>query len=247
MAKKKQKQDKKKLSRMLAYVLGQHPDEFGLWPDTQGYIKIKDLLAALSEEEGWSFVRQAHLQEFVRASQGDTFEIAGNLIRLAPAESRLGLGPYPPGQPPTLLYFAARQKSYPAIFKHGLRPTDREFVPLCTTPELALRLAKRRDPKPILLTIQAAQALEAGVEFLACLERFFLVSGLEPRFFVNPPQPRPEEAPNKPAKPQRPSQAPTPGSFMLEPEHLAQEKWREKGNKKESWKRERKKREREKL
>jgi len=41
------------LAKMLAYVLGRRPDEFGLIPDAEGFVRIKDLLKALHEEEGW--------------------------------------------------------------------------------------------------------------------------------------------------------------------------------------------------
>jgi hypothetical protein len=65
--------------------------------------------------------------------------------------------------PPRLLYFAARRKAYPVILEHGLRPGGRPYVPLATTEDLALRIGKRRDPKPILLTVLAAQAHDSGI------------------------------------------------------------------------------------
>ena len=33
----------KKQAKFLAYILGVHPDEFGLVPDKEGFVKIKDL------------------------------------------------------------------------------------------------------------------------------------------------------------------------------------------------------------
>ena len=54
-----------KLAKFLHYVLGRHPDEFGLVPDADGWVKIKELLNALSEESGWGYVRTSHLNEIM--------------------------------------------------------------------------------------------------------------------------------------------------------------------------------------
>ena len=51
MSRQQLKQQRLSLSRMLAYVLGHRPDEFGLLPDESGYVRLKDLLTALKEEE----------------------------------------------------------------------------------------------------------------------------------------------------------------------------------------------------
>ena len=45
-ADKKQKQ----LSKLIQYILGRNPYEFGLVPDREGFVKIKELLKALNEE-----------------------------------------------------------------------------------------------------------------------------------------------------------------------------------------------------
>ncbi|MCK7505928.1 MAG: hypothetical protein MZV70_18885 [Desulfobacterales bacterium] len=74
------------LAKMLAYVLGRRPDEFGLIPDAEGFVKIKDLLKALHEEDGWGYVNQSHLQRGpAQRSRRPAFEIDGNRIRAVDA------------------------------------------------------------------------------------------------------------------------------------------------------------------
>ena len=53
------------LNKFLSYVLARCPDEFGLIPDQDGWVRIKELLRALSEEPGWSYVRRGHINEAV--------------------------------------------------------------------------------------------------------------------------------------------------------------------------------------
>ena len=43
-----QKKEIKKQSKFLFYILGHKPDEFGLVPDTNGFVKTKDFLKAIT-------------------------------------------------------------------------------------------------------------------------------------------------------------------------------------------------------
>jgi len=75
----------------LDYILARRPDEFGLVTDKEGFIKVKDLLKALSEEEGLSYVRRAHLDEILITLPDPSFEIVGNTIRAKVTEGTSAL------------------------------------------------------------------------------------------------------------------------------------------------------------
>jgi hypothetical protein len=49
------------LAKLITYILGRRPDEFGLVTDTEGFVKIKELLKAITEEAGWKYVRRSDL------------------------------------------------------------------------------------------------------------------------------------------------------------------------------------------
>lgn len=236
------KQQRQSLSRMLAYVLGHRPDEFGLLPDESGYVRLQDLLTALKEEEGWSFVRESHIQDLLRDPVDTRFEQREKTIRVAPEHTELVLGPYRPEAPPAQLYRAVRNKVYAHVYEHGLVPAGGPWVLLYLTPEAALRVARRRDPEPILLTVQAGRAHEKGVVFYRPLELVYLAAEISSAFFFNPPQPkeRPERGKKKPALPSAP---PTPGSFFPDFGQAAVPPWkgkdreRKKRSKETDWKR----------
>ena len=44
--------DLRKLSKFLEYALGRNPDEFGLVPDGDGFVRIKELAESISRR-GW--------------------------------------------------------------------------------------------------------------------------------------------------------------------------------------------------
>ena len=69
------------LARMLAYMLGHRPDEFGLVLSEDGSIPLKQLHQALIHEPGFAFVRRHHLDQVVSLMQPPAFEVAEERIR----------------------------------------------------------------------------------------------------------------------------------------------------------------------
>ena len=74
------KQSTKQLAKFIGYMLGRQPDEFGLVLEHDGYVKIKELLKTLSEEEGWRYVRRSDLNEILLTLPDPPFEIHDDTI-----------------------------------------------------------------------------------------------------------------------------------------------------------------------
>jgi putative RNA 2'-phosphotransferase len=200
------------LARMLSYILSHRPDEFGLVLTDEGFIPIKHLLQALSAESGWGFVRRHHLDQVVGLISPPAFEVVGEQIRaLTPGPVHLRR---PAGEPPpVLLYTAIPPKAHARVWEEGLKPpSDRDLV-LAATPELALKLGRRRAPNPILVTVQAQAADRRGVSFTGYGEGLYLAPALPREVLQLPPPPPAAEKP-KPEKPQPPVL--TPGTFTLD-------------------------------
>jgi putative RNA 2'-phosphotransferase len=179
----------KPLSRMLAYMLGRRPDEFGLVPTPDGFVTIKELLKALNEEDGWRHVRWASIAHLLATDPQAPVEVVENRIR---AVDRAHLNPpMAARQPPKLLYTCVRRKAYPHVHREGIAPAGRPSVVLAADSGMALRLGRRRDPDPVLLTVQVAKAMAAGAVFLQAGERLFLVDGIAAGCFSGPPLPKP--------------------------------------------------------
>jgi putative RNA 2'-phosphotransferase len=81
---------------------------------------------------------------------------------------------------------------------------------LAATPELALKLGRRRAPDPVLVTVQAQAADRRGISFTGYGEGLYLAPALPRDFLQLPPPPQAPEKP-KPSIPRPP--APTPGSL----------------------------------
>ena len=230
----------KQFAKFLSYILERHPEEFGLIPDESGYVKIKDLLKALNETDGWRHIRESSLNELMLVETMPPVEIKDSLIR---AVDRQNLPePLPCGQLPKLLYTCVREKAYPHALEKGIFPAGHDHV-ICTPDKhMAERLGRRKDKNAVLLTIHAAKAAENNISFLQFTDLFFLADYIPPDIFTGPPLPKKPEkkvaaATPKPAAPQA-----THGTYLVTPEMIIPTAGKTaKGKKKKlDWKQERK-------
>jgi len=234
------------LVKMLRYVLGVAPAEFGLLPDEAGWVSVKELLAALHQEEGWRHLRQGMLADAANRLAPELIELADNRLRCAQRS-------YPPpdyeAQPPAHLYLGARRKAWPVMHKRGLEagPGGRPWL-LAADPDRALSLGRRRDPEPMLVTVQAQPAAEQGAAFAAWGE-YFLCEWAPAACLMGPPveeappakKPVAKAPPAKEAGPALPPPGTLPGSFILTAEDV-EKPYKRKGISKDiAWKRERRK------
>jgi len=199
------------LAKLLAYILGHRPDEFGLVLDEEGFAGVKQLLAALAGEAGWGWVRRRHLEELAVLLKPPRLELREDRLRsLVPAPARLRR----PGEPPPpLLYTAIPPKAQEPVFASGLQAAAGREILLAATPERALKLGRRRSPEPILVTVQAQAAARKGLAFQGYGEGLFLTGAIPREFLQVPPPPQKREKPKaeKPAPP-----PPLPGSVLLD-------------------------------
>lgn len=216
------KRQPKTLARTLEYIGCRSPGEFGLFWDPDGTMPWKEFHWALQEDPALRFVRQANLRELELLGLEMSFRLEGNLLRLSPAVVQTL---YPATvHVPERLYFGMRSKNVVATQNIGLRPSGRRFVPLCTDRELALRIARRREPEPILLEIFARRALEEGIIFFKAGAGLFLAESVPAELVLFPKLRREiteriaEGVQKSREKPKGPL---TPGSYTVQPHHLA--------------------------
>ena len=199
------------LAKMLTYALGRRPDEFGLVPDAEGFVRVKDLLKALHEEDGWRYVNPTHINEVLLSAPEAGFELVEGRIRV-----RTRSNPEPPDRPlPKLLYAWIRRRAYPHVHAEGIRPVP-PGVLLAADVGMAERLGRRIDPHPVILTVNVQSLVEIGGTLTPVGEGLFTTDEIPTGTFSGPPLPqeKPEETRSAPARAaDEPSMA---GSFALD-------------------------------
>ncbi len=202
----------KKQAKFLTYILGVQPDEFGLVPDKEGFVKIKDLLKAIHEEDGWRAFRQSHINEILISLPKTPLEISENSIR-AKNQENLPLR-LPPDNPPKLLYTCIRQKALFAVVEKGIFPMGRGHVILSLDKNMALRIGRRYDASPALLTVNVDNAIQANVLFLQAGKLLFLARNIPVGCFTSPPLPKESKETQTKAPIKSKERDRTPGSFF---------------------------------
>ncbi len=226
------------LSRLMGYILGTGPDEFGLVPDKEGYIPIREFLKAIHEEPGMAYVRESHVREVLLNDRDGILEIDGKRIR---SKRRTFCSAHEQEEvmsPPKTLFAGVKRKAYPHILKHGLLPGSKEYVVMTTDRDLAIRIARRLDEKPIILEISAQRAAENGIGFLPFGDTLYLAQEVPVRYINGPPLP--EVLPPK-EQPEREGKELSPGSFILRADRDPDLKRRHEARRRIGWKEEVKK------
>ena len=230
--------DPKQLEKLMSYILGRRPDEFGLVLNDHGFVLVKDLLKAISEEPSWGYVRKSHINEVLMTSGEKSFVLEDDKIRTACSDD--GLGPEEEIVPPKLLFHCVRRRAYPVVCQQGIIPLGHPRVYLATTKELAQRMGKRRDPAPVLLTVQAKRAFEGGVRFAKQGKLIYITDNVPVGYFTGPPLPKEKKQEVSKSKKPVAITEDLPGSFTFQVERsraLQQQQLRRKGLKKEiTWK-----------
>jgi putative RNA 2'-phosphotransferase len=176
------------LAKLITYILGRRPDEFGLVTDAEGFVKVKDLIKALAEEEGWKYVRRSHLNEILYSLADPPFEILDKQIR-AKCRDQLSL-PRPAQNLPKLLFTCIRTRAYGSVLDKGIFPSGYHQVVLSSNQELAVRIGKRTDHDPVMLTVQVQKSLGKGVTFYQTGESLYLAESIPTGCFSGPPLPK---------------------------------------------------------
>lgn len=202
------------LAKFLAYVLGRQPDEFGLVPDSKGFVKVKELLKAMNEEANWRSLRKSHLNELSISHTNPPVEIVDNLIR-AIDRDKLPT-PMITLDTPKLIYTCIRTKAYPVVLEKGILPMGKPWIILASERDMAYRMGRRFDSSPVLLTINALQAMERRVKILTFGTGLFLATQIPTGCFTGPSIPKEKRGKKEQKEPDQPTSLPQGGSFFLD-------------------------------
>lgn len=210
----KHRQAVNKLSKLLVYMLGRQPDEFGLLPDKDGYVKMKDLMKSLGEDPDWRHVRLNQIREVIYSIGSPAVEIENNLIR-AKDRTRLFL-PEIPNTLPKLIYYAIRRRAYPVLLEKGLTAAYGNRIILTSDIALAQRLGRRIDSFPVILTVNSENARKNGATVWRFGKLIFLLDCLPIGSFSGPPLPKKRQEVKQVEMPKSQAAQKTPGSYYLD-------------------------------
>jgi putative RNA 2'-phosphotransferase len=225
----------------MIYILGHSPHEFGIVPDKNGFVSIKELLQAMHEEPDMPHSSEGNINEVLMSDERELFERDDNKIRAVSRHWILDTSLSATDIPP-ILFTPVRRKAHYLVLEKGLIKRDDHFYCLTQDREMAERIGKRKDQKPVIIELMALKAANEGV-LISRFGGLFLADTIPERFIVGPPLPKAALKEREAAvqtKKDTPDVIPdfNPGSFFLDLRNDPDKSRRIKGRKKRGWKEE---------
>lgn len=140
------------LSKTLSYFLRHNPAEGNLDVDEQGFVDLEDLLTTL-RENGWDMSREDFIERLDDPGV-ERFERMGSAVRATYGHSIEVEPEYQKIDPDFPLFHGTSRRAWESIQNEGIKPMNRQYVHLSRTRDEALRVGRRHDNNPVVLTIE---------------------------------------------------------------------------------------------
>ena len=152
-----------RISRFLTYLLRHQPREYPLVFDRRGFVDWRDVVEMVQER--FYDVTEAEIRAVVTDSIKKRFELHDDKVRATYGHSfRVDLEGEA-AEPPEKLYYGAARDLAQSMLRNGLKPRDRRYVHLSLSHEDAESVARRHDPVPAVIVVDAQAAHAEGVHF----------------------------------------------------------------------------------
>lgn len=175
------------LSKLVSYALRHRPEEFNLTPDSQGWVDLDDLVRGIKNYSAdYSNVTIEDLHQMVETAHKKRHQIQGQKIRAFYGHSAesIKMIERAPRTPPVTLYHGTSKANWECIRQEGLKPMSRQSVHLTENKADAIAVGRRHSSEVVLLKIDAAAAIQAGVSFFPSSSKVWLVDSV-PACFVS--------------------------------------------------------------
>ncbi len=175
------KNNTRRISKKLSYLLRHNPDVFGLTLDAQGWCKVDELLKAF-EENGTPLTREL-LEEVVATNDKKRFAFNEDSTKIRASQGHsisIDLG-YTPVEPPEILYHGTAKRFLDAIFKEGLQKRSRHHVHLSPDLDTAVKVGQRHG-QVVVLKVMAKAMFDQGHAFYRSQNGVWLTEEVKPEF-----------------------------------------------------------------
>lgn len=174
-----------RLSKTISHALRHAPWLYELELDNEGWTPVADLLEGLRRHRSaWRNLTEEDLRAMMARPGKTRFEMHNGKIRALYGHSiDMKIRKEQP-TPPRHLYHGTAPKAATVIGREGLRAMNRQYVHLSADQETAREVGRRKAQKPVILTVRAAEAHEAGISFYHGNEVVWLTDYVPPKFIT---------------------------------------------------------------
>ncbi len=175
------------LGRIMAGILRHFPEKFGLQMDEEGFVDIYKLVSAVKRKRGdrMRWLRPTHVIGLVETDPKGRYQVDNNHVRATYGHSLELSMSLPTDNIPERLYFPSIPDEIDGLLKGGLQPGDRRMVHLSKTWNDAYEAGIHREgPDPVIIRIDAEQALNNGIIIQRAGKTVFTVEEIPSDFLL---------------------------------------------------------------
>ena len=152
-----------RLSRFLTFLLRHKPKDYPLAIDREGFAPWSEVVELVQER--FYDATEAQIRSLIDGAEKKRFELRGDKVRATYGHSfPVDLGTTE-AEPPARLYYGAARDLAQSMLGSGLKPRDRQYVHLSVSAAEAESVARRHDPAPAILVVDAQAAHAEGIRF----------------------------------------------------------------------------------
>lgn len=170
-----------RVSKYMAFLLRHDPK--GMQISEQGFVSLSDLLKVLRERFPW--IDAPYVRQVVRHDVRGRYQIVDDGIRARYGHSIDVKPQFPPAEVDRL-YHGTSEAAAEQILRDGMRPMGRQRVHLSVNMDDAIGVGKRRAFQPVVLEIDARQAIQEGIRIEKASDRICVTDYVPPRFIKRP-------------------------------------------------------------
>lgn len=172
-----------RIGRTMAGALRHFPDKFSLRMDEQGFVPLRDFIAAVKKyNPRYHWLRPHHIIALIETDPKGRYQVSNDLIRATYGHSlNLDLR-LPTDNIPRALFYPTTPEEADIILETGLKPSDRKMVHLSKTYADAVKAGQVRTEEPIVLEIDTSGLIASGVEVQRAARTVYLVREVPAEF-----------------------------------------------------------------
>ncbi len=150
--------------RTLTGILRHFPEEFGLEMDINGWIAVEDIVTSVRRRNHRAkWLRPEHIIALAKTDEKGRYQLMNGRIRATYGHSKEVILDLPTDNIPDTLYYPSSEEEAVILLETGIRHSDRAKVHLSDTKISAVEAGKHRVSKPVILKVDAANAIKNGV------------------------------------------------------------------------------------
>lgn len=171
------------LGRIMAGVLRHFPEKLGVMIDGHGWIDISEFVEAIGvSRSGFHWIRNHHIEAIAISDPKGRYQIDGGMVRATYGHTiDVDLDDLPPADVDEFFY-PVTEEEIDIILEGGLNPIDRKKVHLSGSIEKAIEAGRVRTEEPLILRIDGAKALKAGIKIYHAGKDVYITDRIDAKY-----------------------------------------------------------------